>query len=418
MQGDARRWAGWIAAMGGGVTAAAGCADDAAPAVPPVVAAVAPHDGDAADGPADLPMVRLAPAFPRLTFERPVLLTHAGDGSNRLFVIEQPGRIRVLENRSAVDSAGVFLDLESRVRMRHNEEGLLALAFHPKYAQNGHFYVFYSASNPLRGVLSRFSVSRDDPLVADPDSETVLLDIPKPYGNHNGATVIFGPDGFLYFSIGDGGLANDPHNNGQDLSTLLGDIMRIDVDREEGGRRYAIPADNPFVGRAGARPEIWACGLRNIWRMSFDPATGELWAGDVGQNRYEEIDLIVRGGNYGWRIREGAHPFRTDQTAVDPLIDPVIEYGRDEGISVTGGHVYRGSRIPALAGAYVYADYVSGRIWALRHRDGKVVAHRRVVQEARPGIASFGEDAARELYLCVFDRVDGSRGRLFTIAPE
>jgi glucose/arabinose dehydrogenase len=405
----------------------AGCGDDPSAPAPP--AAAVPASRPAADG-GDLPSLRLASPFPRVAFTRPVLITHAGDGTNRLFVLEQAGRIRVLENRPGTDAAPVFLDIVSRVRDRHNEEGLLALAFHPGYRENGWFYVYYSASDPLRGVLSRFSVSTAGPDAADPSSEKVILEVAQPYGNHNGATVLFGPDGFLYLSLGDGGWANDPHNHGQDLSTLLGDILRIDVDREEGGRAYAIPKDNPFVDVPGARPEIWAFGLRNVWRMSFDRATGELWAGDIGQNRWEEIDLIVKGGNYGWRIREGAHPFKGDQPpSLDPrtgqpmtLIDPVIEYGRDEGISVTGGHVYRGTQIPALAGAYVYADYVSGRIWGLRRSGGaggRVTAHRLIVSEPRPGIASFGEDAAGEIYLCVFDRVDapGSPGRILKLAP-
>ncbi|MEE9130133.1 MAG: PQQ-dependent sugar dehydrogenase [Phycisphaerales bacterium] len=364
-----------------------------------------------------LPTVGLSRAFPRLTFTRPVYLTHAGDGSNRLFVLDQRGRILVFENRSDVSAAQEFLDIRPIVRMRHNEEGLLALAFHPKYAENGRFYVYYSASDPLRGVLSRFSVSGDDPDRADPSSEQVILEVEQPWGNHNGSTVLFGPDGYLYMSLGDGGAANDPHNNGQDLSTLLATIIRIDVDHREADRNYAIPKDNPFVNRPGARGEIWAYGLRNIWRMSFDRETGDLWGGDIGQNKFEEIDLIVKGGNYGWNIREGKHDFKPRESA-EPLIDPVVEYGRREGISVTGGYVYRGDRIPQLRGAYIYADYASGKIWALRYRDGEVTAHREIfVGSRRAYITSFGEGPDGEMYIVAFDHLDGrgSPGRIYRL---
>ena len=368
-----------------------------------------------------LPTVRLSRAFPRLTFTRPIYLTHAGDASNRLFVVEQRGRILVFQNRSDVTAAQEFLDIRPIVRMRHNEEGLLALAFHPKYAENGRFYVYYTASDPRRGVLSRFSVSVDDPGRADPSSEQVILEVEQPWGNHNGSTVLFGPDGYLYMSLGDGGAANDPHNNGQDLSTLLATIIRIDIDRQDPDRNYAIPKDNPFVNRPGARGEIWAYGLRNIWRMSFDRETGDLWGGDIGQGKFEEIDLIVKGGNYGWNIREGKHDFRPRESA-EPLIDPVVEYGRREGLSVTGGYVYRGDRVPQLRGAYIYADYVSRKIWGLRYEGGKVTMHREIFSgSGRAYVTSFGEDAAGELYICAFDSPDGrggSDGRIYRLNPR
>ena len=394
--------------------------EPAAPSMPPPPPPATTDDGA---GEADsIPLLHLKRAFGRLTFRRPILLTHAGD--DRLFVIEQPGRIRVFENRHDVKSAGVFLDIRSQVRMKHNEEGLLALAFHPRYASNGFFYVYYTASEPRRGVLSRFEISADDPDRADPDSETVILEVPQPYGNHNGSTVVFGPDGYLYVSLGDGGSANDPRNNAQDLSTLLGTVLRLDVDSQPGG--YAIPADNPFVDRPGARGEIWAYGLRNVWRMSFDRATGDLWAGDVGQNTWEEIDLITRGGNYGWRIREGMHPFR-EGASIDPLIDPVVEYPQRQGrqiigMSVTGGFIYRGRAMKRLYGAYVYGDYVTGRIWALRHDNGTLIANREVFHSPpRVYISSFGEDAAGELYVCSFDAMDGrggATGRIYRVVEE
>jgi glucose/arabinose dehydrogenase len=397
-----------------GLAAACARADDGpAPGLPPP-----PGDEGKAQA---ITSIRPTRAFPRLSFQRPVLITHAGD--DRLFVLEQEGRIRVFANRGDVESAGVFLDLRSTVRTRHNEEGLLGLAFDPGYADNRHFYVYYSASEPRRGVLARFTADADDPDLADRDSERVVLEVGQPYGNHNGGALVFGPDGYLYLSLGDGGLANDPHRHGQDLSTLLGAILRIDVHGRDDSRPYAVPEDNPFVDRQDALGEIWAYGFRNVWRMSFDRATGELWAGDVGQNDWEEIDLVVKGGNYGWNIREGAHPFRKG-TSTDPLIDPVMEYpqrrGRELiGRSVTGGYVYRGKALEGLVGAYVYGDYVSGRIWALRYADGRVVAHREVfAPPPRVYISSFGEDAAGELYVCAFDRLDGGRGRIYRLVED
>jgi glucose/arabinose dehydrogenase len=368
-----------------------------------------------------LPSIKLTRAFPRLSFQRPVLITHAGD--DRLFVLEQQGRIRVFSNRHDVDAAGTFLDLRAKVRTSHNEEGLLGLAFDPDYAHNRHFYVYYSASEPRRSVLARYTADAAEPDRADPGSEKVVLEVPQPYGNHNGGAIVFGPEGYLYVSLGDGGLAADPRGHGQDLSTLLGAILRLDVREQPDGRPYAVPGDNPFVDRAEARPEIWAYGLRNVWRMSFDRATGELWAGDVGQNDWEEIDLIVKGGNYGWSVREGAHPFR-GATATAGLIDPVMEYpqrrGRElVGRSVTGGYVYRGTAIEGLVGAYVYGDYVTGRIWALRCTEGTLRAHREIfAPPPRVHISSFGEDAAGELFVCSFDRLDGGRGRIYRLVDD
>lgn len=382
-----------------------------------------PASGQAPEaGPGDLPRVLMLREFPSLSFRRPVCITNAGDGRNRLFVLEQRGRIMVFENRSDVPNARVFLDINDKVFMRHNEEGLLALAFHPDYKKNGQFYVYYSANDPRRGVLARFNVSSDDPNRADPDSEQVILEVGQPYGNHNGSTVAFGPDGYLYMSLGDGGWMGDPQGNGQNLGTLLGTILRIDVDHEADGKAYSIPADNPFVGRDGARGEIWAYGLRNVWRMSFDRETGDLWAGDVGQNLFEEIDVIVKGGNYGWNAREGFHAYNGSD-ASGPFVDPVIEYPRSDGLSVTGGYVYRGTVNPRLRGAYVYADYVSGTIWALRRENGAVTMHRAIYEPSsrRRFISTFGEDEAGELYICAFDRLDGrgdDEGRIYVLREQ
>ena len=371
----------------------------------------------APDAAAAIPAIRLVPAFPKLTFNRPVFITHAGDGSGRLFIVEQSGRILIVENRDNADKTEVFLDIRDRVHARHNEEGLLSLVFHPEFKSNGQFFIYYSVANPKRNRIARYTVAEDDPNRADPDSEQIVLEVEQPYGNHNGSTLLFGPDGYLYASFGDGGHANDPHNNGQNLGTLLSTIIRIDINKTDEGRNYAIPDDNPFVNREDARPEIWAYGLRNVWRMSFDRKTGDLWAGDVGQNRWEEIDLITRGGNYGWNLREGFHAFLSGTSDV-PLIDPVVEYGRRDGLSVTGGYVYRGERYERLQGVYLYADYVSGKIWGLRYEDGEVKAHREMPMQERRHITSFGEDAAGELYACTFDRLDGTRGRIFKIVTN
>jgi uncharacterized repeat protein (TIGR03806 family) len=344
------------------------------------------------------------PAFPKLQFARPVDLTHARDGSNRLFVVEQDGRICVFANDPTANDTKIFLDLRDVVRRAHNEEGMLGLAFHPKFRDNGEFFVFYSVT-PRGSVISRFRVSKDDPDRADPASEQKLLEFGRPYGNHNGGCLKFGPDGCLYISVGDGGLGNDPHGNGQNLDTVLATILRIDADRKDAGKNYAIPKDNPFVDRGGkVRGEIWAYGLRNSWRMSFDRLTGALWAGDVGQDHFEEINLIVRGGNYGWNLREGKHPRdpRSPRDSVEHFIDPVFQYPRVEGKSITGGFVYRGKRLPDLAGTYVYADFMSGNIWGLR-LDGKKATANHKIAHTSLLISSFGEDEAGELYFTAFD---------------
>lgn len=379
----------------------------------------------AAQAAATIPTVHLAPAFPKLTFQRPVFFTHAGDGTNRVFVVEQPGRILVFDNRSDVTQTEPFLDIQSKVRMRHNEEGLLSLAFHPKYKDNGQFFIYYSVSNPKRNRIARLTVSKDNPNRADPASEQIILEVEQPWGNHNGSTLLFGPDGYLYASFGDGGSANDPNLAGQNLTTLLAKVIRIDVDRQESGKNYAIPADNPFLSRSEARPEIWAYGLRNIWRMSFDRQTGNLWAGDVGQDAWEEIDLINKGGNYGWNLREGKHAFPDGVRRLgnfqpaDALIEPVIDYSHREGLSVTGGYVYRGQSNRRLQGVYVYADYATRVIWGLRYDRGAVTAHRKLAGGAESAyITSFGEDAANELYACAFDRLDGGKGKIYRVVEN
>jgi glucose/arabinose dehydrogenase len=332
--------------------------------------------------------------FPRLSFERPVFLTAAPGNATRLYVVEQAGTIRAFEATVDAAAAAVFLDLREKVSRRGEEEGLLGLAFHPEYARNGLFYVYYSARGTPRQIVAQYRASADR-TTADPASERVLLEMPDPWRNHNGGMLAFGPDQMLYIGTGDGGAAGDPKNSGQRLDTLLGKILRVTAD---GG----VPPDNPFVGRAGARGEIWAWGLRNPWRFSFDRATGALWAGDVGQNRWEEIEVIVKGGNYGWRLFEGGEEFDNLKGAkASDFIAPVATYGRDDGCSVTGGYVYRGAAMPALRGQYFYADYCSGKVWALPATGTGKRAGRLVANVHTP--SSFGEDAAGELYITSFD---------------
>lgn len=363
--------------------------------------------------------LQLQIAFPNLTFTRPVDLQHAGDGSNRIFVVEQAGVIRVFNNASSASSAGVFLDIRQKVNDAGNEEGLLGLAFHPGYESNGYFYVNYTAASPRRTVIARYRVSAADSNQADPNSETVLLEYAQPYENHNGGAMAFGPhDGYLYIASGDGGSGGDPQGNGQDRATLLGKILRIDVDTSSGMRPYGIPPDNPFANNtSGYREEIFAYGLRNPWRMSFDAVTGRLWVGDVGQNRREEIDLIINGGNYGWNRMEGNLCYPSGNTNCDMtgLIPPVWDYGRNLGNSITGGYVYRGGSVPQLAGAYVYADFGSGRIWSLHESNGRWADTLRV--SSGLGISSFGVDQNNELYLCVFNFSNPQNGRIYRFTP-
>ncbi len=344
-------------------------------------------------------------SYPALRFDRPLFLTHAPGDPDHVFVVEQAGRILVFEDRDDVESADVFLDIRDRVRSRHNEEGLLGLAFAPDYASSGVFYLYYSASSPRRAQISRFRAPADRRR-GDPGSEEGILAVNQPYGNHNGGTVAFGPDGMLYAGFGDGGAAGDPERAGQDLGQLLGSIVRIEVGASG---PYAVPSDNPFVDREGARPEIYAYGLRNPWRFSFDRQTGALWAGDVGQDALEEIDRIVAGGNYGWSVREGGQAYDRSREQVGTPIDPVVSYGRREGQSVTGGNVYRGTHLPAFRGAYFYGDYASGTVWALSVDGDRVVSNEAVARV--PSVASFGENAAGELFAVSL------AGRIFRFEP-
>lgn len=316
--------------------------------------------------------------------ERPVDLQP--DGSGRLFIIEKAGRIRILQNGQLLETP--FLDIEDRVNDSGNEMGLLGLAFHPNYSQNGYFFVNYTDNNS-NDVIARFHVS-SDPNLGDPTSEVMLVTVRDPFPNHNGGVVVFGPDGYLYAGLGDGGAAGDPFGNGQSLDTLLGKILRIDVDSAE---PYAIPPDNPFGD------EIWAYGLRNPWRISFDKLTGDLYIADVGQGKWEEIDFLPAGSpggaNFGWDLREGAHDYEGGGSA--DLIDPIAEYSHQEGgCSVTGGYVYRGS-MREWNGIYLYGDYCTGLIWGLiRSGDSW---QKQLLFQVNERITSFGQDESGEIYL-------------------
>lgn len=330
-------------------------------------------------------------AFPALTFEQPLFLT-AVPGTDRMAVVEQGGKIFTFENKAEVTSRQLMLDVGERI-IAGGEQGLLGLAFDPGYASNGYIYLNYTAPDPLRTVIARFHVEDG---VAKPASFVSLLEFDQPYSNHNGGMLAFGPDGFLYISAGDGGAGDDPHDAGQRLDTVLGKILRI---RPLPGD--LIPADNPFVGQDGARPEMWAYGLRNVWRFSFDRTTGELWAGDVGQNKLEEIDVIVRGGNYGWRIYEASRSnINPENRPAGDFIAPVWEYGRDAGICVTGGYVYRGKAVPGMVGKYIFGDFQTGRIWSLARSDEGGASVEEIGHVWT--ISSFGEDADGELYITSF----------------
>ncbi|NUN13896.1 MAG: PQQ-dependent sugar dehydrogenase [Myxococcales bacterium] len=349
-------------------------------------------------------------------FTKPVFLTHANDNSGRLFVVEQTGKIWVFQNTPTVATKTQFLDMSTKVTGATGEGGLLGLAFHPNYVANGYFYINYTTtiSSQFRTRISRFSVSAN-PNVATSTSEKILLDIPQPYANHNGGMIAFGPDGNLYIGMGDGGSACDPLGSGQNKMSLLGKILRIDPDTLTTGKQYGIPADNPFASGQGGAPEVYAWGMRNPWRFSFDALTGALWVGDVGQGVREEIDVVQKGGNYGWKVREGSicqpasafcNPGPCTQVG---MIDPVAEYTHAYGQSVTGGYVYRGSEVPKMYGTYVYGDYVSKALFYYPYESGGPPSVPNAIGPSN--IASFGVDQNNELYLV------GYTGGIWKLAP-
>lgn len=353
--------------------------------------------------------------------DAPVTITHAGDGSERLFIVEQAGRIRVIKNNKLIPD--IFLDIRKRVA-DGGERGLLGLAFHPRFKDNGKFYVNYTTDQDgLTTRVSEFRINKDG--AGNSNSEKVLLSFKQPWGNHNGGQLAFAADGYLYIAIGDGGAGDDPNNNGQNLNTVLGKILRIDVNRSGNNKAYGIPRDNPFVGKKKSRPEIWAYGLRNPWRFSFDRLTGELYAADVGQDEIEEIDIIKKGRNYGWRVMEG--PICTP--GVNPNCKktgfelPVYSYDHDVGRSITGGYVYRGKKYPSLCGVYLYGDFVSQAIWGIRVKKEKVITHKTLFEaksmlylaldyfrDSGLLISTFGEDEDGEVYVAAYQS-----GRIYRI---
>ncbi len=336
-------------------------------------------------------------AFPALSLELPIGLCSPGDGTGRLFVVGQMGLIYIFENSPRVKAANIFLNITCKV----HSGGFLGLALHPHFPENRYLYLNYLADNPLRTIISRFSVSQGNPNEADNGSEKILMEIPQQYPVHNGGQLAFGPDGYLYIALGDGGPQGDPKGNAQNCTNLFGKILRIDVDRISGNLSYAIPGDNPFVGNSrGFREEIYAYGFRNPWRFSFDQACKVMLAGDVGQDRMEEIDLVESGRNYGWNILEGTLVFAGgNQTGLEM---PIWTYGRDQGNAIIGGYVYRGTRLPGLVGSYIYGDYVSGRIWALSNLTAGNPTNTELA-ETDLNITSFGLDEENELYICAQD---------------
>ncbi|HUB87444.1 MAG TPA: PQQ-dependent sugar dehydrogenase [Verrucomicrobiae bacterium] len=390
------------------------------------------------------PQIKLQQIFLNLQVKSPVWMCQPPDGSDRFFIVGQDGIIYVLNRGSDGSDAKVFLDISDRHPHFNREDGLLSIAFNPGYKTNGLFYIYYTQENkpdeiskyqnglptafPYRSIVSEWKVSATDPDKADMSSERIMWTIPEPYWNHKGGELCFGPDGYLYLGLGDGGRGDDPFGNGQSTSTWLGKMLRIDVNTRttigEGKHvehlEYGIPSDNPYVkeaymGGVGPKHEIWAYGFRNPWRYSFDRKTGALWVGDVGQDLWEEVDLVVKGGDYGWSIREGAHHFKPGIT--NELIDPVMEYPHRTdllheslfpdhltGQAVIGGYVYRGSKYPSLDGIYIYADYSPGNIFGFRYDyDTHKVTSQGLMLKQPQSITSFAEDNDGELYVLMED---------------
>lgn len=356
--------------------------------------------------------------------DNPVAIAHAGDDSGRIFVLEQQGRIRVIEN--GLLQPGAFLDIQDRV-VDGGEKGLLGIAFHPDFKNNGLFYLDYTTKqNGLKTIVSEFRVNKKG--TALPTSERRLLSIHQPWSNHNGGHLAFGDDGYLYIAMGDGGSGDDPQNNGQKLDTLLGKLLRIDINTRSASLPYGIPRDNPFVKTLNARPEIFAYGLRNPWRFSFDRATRHLYVADVGQDDVEEINIVEKGKNYGWRIMEGpiCTPGVSPQCNKQGLELPIYSYTHDVGLSITGGYVYRGKKNPNLCGTYIYGDFVNQAIWGLRYHNGRVVKHKTLF-ETRSAfrllidyfdddgllISTFGEDQQGEVYVAAYQS-----GRIYRIQEK
>jgi len=368
---------------------------------------------------AKAPQIKVEETYKNQKLKLPVALAIPPDGSKRLFLVQQVGKITILPGDRKSDKETTFLDLTSRPLIKKQfEEGLLGLAFHPNFAKNRKFYLYYTLQEPKHTVLSEMQVSASDPSKADPSTERVLLRIPQPYWNHNSGNILFGPDGLLYVAVGDGGKSNDARRFAQNPFVYCGKILRIDPDTRSGNRPYGLPDDNPFLNKEGWHPEIYALGLRNPWGISFHPDTKELWCADVGQNQFEEINIIKKGGNYGWSFEEGFHSKTIRQD--DPpegltFIDPIHEYDRNAGISITGGYHYQGSAVPGLKGLYIYADWGLGNIWALESKDGKKLSNTHIYKRPESQLkfrpTALVEDAAGELLILSHDH------KIYTIAP-
>jgi glucose/arabinose dehydrogenase len=353
-------------------------------------------------------------AFPNMTFPFITELVSADDGSNHLFLLTQRGIIYVFPDTSETSNPKVFLDLTDSVSQTGAETGLLGIAFHPGYSGNGYFYVDYTTSQlPLRSKISRFTVSPSNPDSAIRNSELVILTLGQPFENHNGGKLLFGPDNYLYISLGDGGSGGDPNNNAQNRTVLLGKILRVNIDSSAGGNNYSIPVTNPFYGNPnGWRQEIFAWGLRNTWKFCFDLPAGRMWAADVGESSWEEIDIIQSGKNYGWHIMEGFECF-DPPTGCDTagLTLPIWSYGRSEGDAITGGYVYRGHSFPSLTGKYIYGDFEDGKIWALTY-DGTNPPKNELLFDTPYFISTFGTDSSGEIFICTY----GPSGQVFSLS--
>ena len=362
------------------------------------------------------PEIKIAETFKGQNIKLPVALAIPPDGTERLFLVQQFGKITILPNDRSSNEEITFLDVTERPLIKQQfEEGILGLAFHPDYAKNRKFYIYYSLQDPKHTRVSEMQTFADDPNKADISTERVLLEIPQPFWNHNSGNIVFGPDGYLYIAIGDGGKANDPQRFSQNTFVYNGKILRIDVNTRAGHRPYGLPSDNPFLKKPGHHPEIFALGLRNPWGLTFLPETNPLWAADVGQNAWEEINIITNGGNYGWSYREGAHSASARSDAPPKgaeFIDPIHEYDRSSGLSITGGIHYRGKTIPELQGKYIYGDFVHGNIWALDFQNGKKTSNTKIFKRTQGTLkpTAFVEDAKGELLILSHDH------KLYTIS--
>lgn len=349
-------------------------------------------------------------AYENVTFDQPLHFTSAYDDSNKVFVVERTGKIYVMDDQSEVSTKEVFIDLSSKVSTKGNEMGLLGLAFHPDFKENGYFYVNYTTQGST--VISRFKADPES-YETDINSETAFMEFPQPYTNHNGGHLAFGFDGYLYIGTGDGGGSGDPQNNAQDLTEIYGKLLRIDVNKKTKESEYSIPEDNPFAGNSeGYREEIFAYGFRNPWKFSFDTQEEELWLADVGQSALEEINLVEPGKNYGWRLMEGTKEYSSDDSIENQTLEePIWVYDHSQGQSITGGYVYNGSENPSLKGTYIYGDFISGKVWALRKSEDGQIKNKELT-DTNQMISSFGLDENGELIIVDFN------GKLYKLTEK